>query len=130
MQSFLNSKNFSKTKEFFPGIHYINGMEQSFWQRVKLQLKAHRFTQKELAEYIDVPVQTIWNWIYYDRLPDAFTACCIAEAMGVTVEYLVRGSDDDNLDDKLQRTMDRKTAAKKIQILAKRINEETGRLNL
>jgi len=63
-------------------------------------------------------------------MPDAVTACCIAEALGVTVEYLVRGSDDINAEDKMQRTFVRKSAAEQIQKLALKIEEETKGLTL
>ena len=104
--------------------------QESFWDRVKLQLAAHRYTQTKLAEYIDIPVRTIWSWIHYDRMPDAMSACCIAEALGVTVEYLVRGNDEINTDDKIQRTRERKIAAEKIQKLALQINDVSSRLGL
>ena len=101
-----------------------------FWTRVKAQLKAHKFSQTKLADYIGMPVQTLWGWIHYKRMPDAETACQIAEALGVTVEYLVRGSDDVNADDKMQRTFNRKTAADEIKKLSTRIGEVTEYLRL
>ena len=106
-------------------------MEQSlFWPQVKEEIKAHRYSQKKLAEYIGVPVQTLWGWIHYDRIPDAVTSCSIAEALGVTVEYLVRGNNDVNGEDKKQRTYARKTAAEEIQKLAVQIGDEITRLVL
>jgi transcriptional regulator with XRE-family HTH domain len=70
-------------------------MEQIFfWSRVKKELKAHRCSQKYLAEYVGIALQTLRGWIHYDRIPDAITACYIAEALGVTVEYLVRGNEE------------------------------------
>ena len=102
----------------------------SFWARVKQQIKAHRYSQKKLAERIGVPIQTLWGWIHYERIPDAVTACCIAESLGVSVEYLVRGNDDINAEDKMQRTYTRKTAAEQINKLALQIGEEAGRLGL
>jgi len=106
-------------------------MEQNlFWLRVKEQIKAHKFSQRKLADYIGIPVQTLWGWIYYNRIPDATTACCIAEALGVTVEFLVRGNDDINAEEKIQRTFVRKSAAEQIQRLALRIGAETEQLKL
>ena len=102
----------------------------SFWIRVKQQIKAHRYSQRKLADYIGVPVQTLWGWIHYNRIPDAVTACGIAEALGITVEYLVRGNDDINAEDKMQRTFARKSAAEQIQKLALKIKEETKQLKL
>lgn len=102
----------------------------SFWPRVKQQIKAHKYSQKKLANYINVPVTTLWGWIYHDRVPDVITACCIAEALGVTVEFLVRGSDDINADEKLKRTFDRKIAAKQIHKFALKIGAEAEQLKL
>jgi len=104
-------------------------MEQCvFWTRVKQQIKAHKYSQTKLADYIGIPLQTLRGWIHYKRIPDAAIACNIAEALGVTVEYLVRGSDDINADYKQQRTFIRKSAAEQIHKLARQIAEETGRL--
>ena len=98
--------------------------------RVKQQIKAHRYSQRKLADYTGIPVQTLWGWIHYNRIPDAATACSIAEALGVTVEYLVRGNDDINAEDKMQRTLARKYAAEQIQKLAVKIRKETKGLKL
>ena len=102
----------------------------TFWKRVKAQIKAHRYSQEKLAGYIGIPVQTLWGWIHYDRIPDAVTACDIARAMGVTVEYLVSGGDDTGADDKMQRTFSRKTAAEQIKKLSAMIGEATEDLRL
>jgi transcriptional regulator with XRE-family HTH domain len=106
-------------------------MEQIFfWSRVKEELKAHRYSQKNLAEYTGIALQTLRGWIHHGRIPDAVTACRIAEALGVTVEYLVRGNDDINAKHKMRRTYIRKTAAGKIKTLVLKIEKETERLNL
>jgi len=106
-------------------------MEQSsFWTRVKEEIRAHRYSQSKLAESLGIPVQTLWGWIHYNRIPDALTACQIAEILGVTVEYLARGNNDINAEDKMRRTLTRKTAARHIQKLVLRINDETERLEL
>jgi len=33
----------------------------SFWARVKQQIKAHRYSQKKLAEYIGVPTSKFFS---------------------------------------------------------------------
>jgi len=106
-------------------------MEQAtFWTRVKQEIKAHRYSQKKLAENLGVPMQTLWGWIHYNRIPDAVTVCQIAETLGVTVEYLIRGNDDINADDKMLRTRARKITAKEIQKLAQRITDKIEKLEL
>ena len=105
-------------------------MEDSFWIRVKRLIRAHKISQAKFAEYIGLTARTFWGWIYHDRIPDAATACSIAEALGVTVEYLVRGNDDINAEDKMHRTFNRKNTAAHIEKLAYQIGEETKQLNL
>ena len=86
-------------------------MEDSFWARVKRLIKAHKISQAKFAEYIGLTARTLWGWIYHDRIPDAATACSIAE-------------------DKMHRTFNRKNTAAFIQKLAYQIGEETKQLNL
>ena len=103
-------------------------MAEIFWTRVKKLMKAHKISQKEFAEYIEIPVDTFQGWIRYNRIPDAITACGMAEALGVTVEYPIRGTDDINLEDRMRRTSERKSATEKIQKLARQIGDEAERL--
>lgn len=117
--------NFVPFGEFF---YYILKMEESFWTRAQRLIKAHKISQAKFAEYLSLPLPTFSGWIYHNRMPDAATACCIAEALGVTVEYLVRGNDDINAEDRMQRTEERKSAAVQIQKLAQQIGDETERL--
>ena len=103
-------------------------MEDGFWTRAKRLIKAHKISQVKFAEYMEMPVQTLLGWIHYDRIPDAETACAMAEALGVTVEYLVRGNDDINAEDRMHRTEERKSATEQIQKLVRQIEGETERL--
>jgi len=63
----------------------------AFWERVKTLLKARKIPQNELAVLIGLKYSTLKFWICYGYSPDIDTACDIAELLGVTVEYLVRG---------------------------------------
>ena len=103
-------------------------MKDSFWVRTKYLLKTHKISQRKLAGYIGIPPGTLLNWIYRDLIPDARTACAIAEGLGVTVEFLIRGTDDINIKDRILRTQIRKSAALEIKKLAKKINTETRKL--
>jgi len=104
-------------------------MKDPFWNRVNRLLKAHRISQKQFAEYMGMPPGTFKSWIYRNDIPDAKSACQIAEGLGVTVEYLVRGSDDINAEDRTQRTLKRKTATVEISKLAQKILEETAQIS-
>ena len=103
-------------------------MKDDFWTRAKRLIKAHKLTQKEFAEYADIPINTFWGWINRNCIPDAARACAIAQALGVTVEYLVTGIDDFNAEDRIRRTEERKSATEKITKLAQKICSETERL--
>jgi transcriptional regulator with XRE-family HTH domain len=132
---FLYRKILCKHKDFHPKHHSIAGflyivyMETAtFWSRTKQLIKAHKISQKRFAEYIGVPVATLWAWIHYDRVPDVLTACDIAAALGVTVEYLVWGTDGAAAEDRMRRTAERKTAAAKIAVLIRQLEDEAGRI--
>ena len=103
-------------------------MEDQFWTRVKRLLKSHRISQENFARYIGIPSRTFWGWIHRDCIPDAARACSIAEALGVTVEYPVRGTDDVNAEDRMHRIYERKSAAEEIRKLVLKIGDETERL--
>jgi len=103
-------------------------MKDPFWNRLRFLLKTHKISQQKFAEYINIPVGTFWSWIYRDLLPDAKTACAMAESLGVTVEYLVRGTDDVNVKERMYRTMERKSATIEIKKLAFKIGKEAKRL--
>jgi len=103
-------------------------MEDHFWGRAKALMKSHKITQENFALYTGIPTRTLLGWFHRNCIPDASRACAIAEALGVTVEYLVRGSDDINAEDRIYRTSERKTAAEEIGKLALKIVNETQRL--
>ena len=103
-------------------------MTDIFWTRAKALMKAHKISQKKFAEYIEVPTDTFLGWIKHNRIPDAITACLIAEALGVTVEYLVRGTDDINFEERAHRTSEQKSAATEIKKLLIQMKKETRRL--
>ena len=103
-------------------------MKDLFWVRTRYLLKTHKISQRNFAGYIGIPPGTLWNWMYRNLIPDAKTACDIAESLGVTVEFLVRGSDDINLKDRILRTQKRKSAAVEIKKLTKKIYAETRKL--
>ena len=112
----------------FPVFQYIIDMQDYFWARAKRLIKAHKLSQKDFAEYVGIPISTFWGWIHRNCIPDATRACAIAQALGVTVEYLVTGIDDFNAEDRMRRTEERKSATEEIRKLALRIGGETERL--
>ena len=72
----------------------------TFWKRVK-DLLTDDLNQSWLSRKIGVSHTTMSSWINRDRLPKADLAVQIAQALGVSVEYLVTGidTDEDDSDD-------------------------------
>ena len=103
-------------------------MKNSFWSRVKRQLKAHKITQVQFAKYVGMSPGTLRGWIHYNRIPDAATACDIADALGVTVEYLVKGVDGAAMVVRMKQTEEQKIVSGRIKCLVAELEEESKRL--
>jgi transcriptional regulator with XRE-family HTH domain len=99
-----------------------------FWIRVKKLIAAHRISQEEFAEYLDVPLATFKGWIHYDRIPGAFTAYRIATALGTSVEYLITGHDGEAAENRMKQTWERKSAAERMRKLADEFQKELTRI--
>lgn len=67
-----------------------------FWIRVKDLIKERNTTQDKIALQINERADNFSRWIQKDRLPDAEQTYKIANALGVSVEYLVTGNQSDN----------------------------------
>ena len=65
----------------------------SFWNRVKQLIKSNNTTQRGLSETIGLSARTLEIKIGRKSAPDVFEAYKIAQALGVSVEYLVTGED-------------------------------------
>lgn len=64
-----------------------------FWQNVKTLLKANNLTQKKLADICNISFGTLQGWIAKSVIPDVFSSVKIARVLGVTVEFLVTGTE-------------------------------------
>ena len=96
----------------------------AFWKRVKMLIKAHKIDQKKLAAYIDIPIGTLRAWIHYKRIPDVGTALAMSQALGVTVEYLVCGKENDTVKkDKMARTAAKEAADRVLNLQDKIIKD-------
>ena len=67
-----------------------------FWIRVKDLIKEKNTTQDKIALQINERADNFSRWIQKDRLPDAEQTYKIANALGVSVEYLVTGNQSNN----------------------------------
>lgn len=74
-----------------------------FLENLKNELTKNQITQKELAEKINISVNTVRGWFSKDLTPDVFTALKIAQALNTTVEYLVTGKDSDTYRQKYEK---------------------------
>ncbi|MGD9939103.1 MAG: helix-turn-helix domain-containing protein [Clostridia bacterium] len=62
----------------------------NFWERLDSEIEK-RSTRKEIAERAGIAASTISMWKKRNSLPIADTAVKLAQALGVSVEYLVTG---------------------------------------
>ena len=72
-----------------------------FLERLKDELSYQSLTQKELAEKTGISVNTIRGWFSKDLVPDVFNAVKVAQALGITVEYLVTGTEENQAEKEL-----------------------------
>ena len=91
-------------------------------------IKTHKTTQKEIAALIGIPLGTLRNWIYNNRYPDVQTACDLAVVLGTTVDFLLHGKNRRVVEERMNRLLERKTAASRITRLAKDILEQSGQI--
>ena len=100
-----------------------------FWIRVKTLIKAHNMNHEQFAGYIDIPIGTFSGWIHFNRLPDVETACDMAAALGVTVQYLVYGDDGEKSAQRFKE-LNARRAAGRIDKLLLQISHETRAMRL
>ena len=99
-----------------------------FWERVKLQLKAHKISLKKFAEYIGIPYGTFRSWLYYKRSVEVETAYNIATALGVSMEYLVTGIEGKSAEERARQVEVWKNAGAEMRKLVGKMQEEVGKL--
>jgi len=99
-----------------------------FWKRIRAQLKAQKISQKQFAEYIAVPYSTFNSWLYYGRSIEVGTAYSIATALGVSMEYLVTGTEGKNEEKRMKQIAMRKNAGAELKKLIGKLQEEVVKL--
>ncbi|MDR1399535.1 MAG: helix-turn-helix domain-containing protein [Treponema sp.] len=62
-----------------------------FWERVNKTIKTRGQKQEWLAEQTGIKYQTLRSWVSKDILPRVDDAVKIAQALEVSVEYLLEG---------------------------------------
>ena len=119
--------NFVHTASFlcFSAVWFLIG----FKENLKLELAYQDLMIKELASLTGISRHTLDNYLNLrERIPTADVAVKIAKVLGISVEYLVRGTDDVNVKERMYRTMERKSATIEIKKLAFKIGKEAKRL--
>ena len=66
----------------------------SFWERVDCELDYLGITRKYLAEKVNINTSLIAKGLQIGSIPSAETAVKIAQVLGVSVEYLVNGTEN------------------------------------
>ena len=94
-------------------------MEHPFWTRTQSLLKVHKISHENFARLVGINYNTFRCWKYNNRIPDAVSACDMANALGVTVEYLVKGKD--------QAMKKRKIVSSRIKKLVLKLEEEISK---
>jgi transcriptional regulator with XRE-family HTH domain len=84
----------------------------SFWERTIRLIKAHKMTREQFTAYIGVPLRTFEGWIHKNLFPDVQTAADMATALGVSLDYLVRGTNRKITDKRLIELASRQAAAR------------------
>jgi len=70
----------------------------NFWIRLKNEIKAKNTTQEWIAGQIGVPFGTLRKWLTRKTYPNLKEGIEIAKLLGVSVEYLVTGTEPEGLD--------------------------------
>ena len=99
---------------------------EPFWDRTKKQIRAHKISQRDFAAYIGISYGTFKDWICYGIIPDAITTCNIADALGVSMEYLIKGIDAEAAVNREKEAATRKEAAACIRKMAMEIFNDAG----
>ncbi len=64
---------------------------------LRILRKANKFTQEEVAEKINVSRQAVAKWEKGDSLPDINNCMSLAELYGITIDNLVKETEDYNI---------------------------------
>jgi transcriptional regulator with XRE-family HTH domain len=86
-----------------------------FWQRTKGLLRVRKITQEQFAVSINLHYATFRSWIRRGLLPDADTTLGIANALGVSVGYLINGIDETRAEKQRRERSARKTTSAKMK---------------
>ena len=96
-----------------------NSIDMAFWDNVAIELDYLGMTNKELAEKVGITASNIGKGQKQGSSPSADTAVKIASVLGVTVEYLVTGSNTPTNKNKDQESEQLRLYRKHAEIIKK-----------
>ena len=94
------------------------------WKRVRELVKSHRISQTKFTDYISVSRSTYYYWLRHGISPDIYTAYNISTALGVSIEYLLTGTDNKGEQERMKRTEERKDTESQVKKLVLKLQEE------
>lgn len=72
----------------------MKNYSESFRERLKYLRSQRKLTQQQLGVFVDAGKQVVNNWEAGRNMPTLAVACTLADALGVSLDYLVGRSDD------------------------------------
>ena len=88
------------------------------------EIKYLKLSRKKFAEKVNIPYNTFKSWHYYERSVEVGTAHVIAEALGVSLEYLITGYDRTGEEKRMNRISVKKDTMAKIKKFVGKIDKE------
>jgi len=70
---------------------------KTFWNRVKIQIKAKAVTQADAAKACGVLPDTFRRWMSMGSIPPLSVSHELSRFLGVSLEYLINGSGSDKV---------------------------------
>ena len=65
----------------------------TFSERLKQSRKGSGLSQMQLSIKSGIAQNMIWAYEAGKRMPNAFTLCCLADALGISMDYLYGRTD-------------------------------------
>lgn len=73
-----------------------------FWTKVLDTMKEQKLRKQDVIDRASINGSTFHNWIKRDTLPQVDEALKLADALGVSIRYLVTGLDEEQLPHDIQ----------------------------
>jgi transcriptional regulator with XRE-family HTH domain len=100
---------------------------KDFSSRLKDVMDERGFSQSDLARLLEITPTGVWNWLHNGVQPRPEMAAKIAQALGVNVNWLMRGVGPRNAETPAQATPSQaKTISDRISELAQHIADANG----